>query len=90
MTVVRRECDNDSILRRSTPEIVLSIKNLNFSSKVANWIIVDILINLMLSLASTFITNGECQRSLYLCNTLLSQFQFENSLSLNLMLNPQI
>ena len=27
----------------STPEIVLSRKNLNSSSKVANWIIVDIL-----------------------------------------------
>ena len=52
MTVVWIECDDDSILRRFTPEIVLSSKNLNSSSKVANWIIVDILINLMLSLAS--------------------------------------
>ena len=84
MTVVWIECDDDSILRRSTPEIVLSSKNLN-SSKVANWIIVDILINLMLSLASIFIKNGDCQRSLSLCNTLLSQFQFENSLSFKLM-----
>ena len=32
-----------SISRRSTPEIVLSSKNLNSSSKVANWIIVNIL-----------------------------------------------
>ena len=29
--------------RRYTPEIVLPSKNLNSSSKVANWIIVDIL-----------------------------------------------
>ena len=33
----------DAISRRSTPEIVLPSKNLNSSSKVANWIIVDIL-----------------------------------------------
>ena len=35
----------DAISRRSTPEIVLSRKNLNSASKVANWIIhvVDIL-----------------------------------------------
>ena len=79
MTVVWIECDDDSILRRFTPEIVLSSKNLNSSSKVANWIIVDILINLM------FIKNGDCQRSLSLSNTLLSQFQFENSLSFKLM-----
>ena len=85
MTVVWIECDDDSILRRFTPEIVLSSKNLNSSSKVANWIIVDILINLMLSLASIFIKNGDCQRSLSLCNTLLSQFQFENSLLFKLM-----
>ena len=46
MTVVWIECDDDSILRRFTPEIVLSSKNLNSSSKVANWIIVDILLTL--------------------------------------------
>ena len=33
----------NALSRRSTPENVLSSKNLNSSSKVANWIIVDIL-----------------------------------------------
>ena len=35
----------NAISRKSTPQIVLPSKNLNSSSKVANWIIVDILIN---------------------------------------------
>ena len=33
----------NAISRWSAPEIVLSSKNLNSSSKMANWIIVDIL-----------------------------------------------
>ena len=33
----------NAMTRRSTPEIVLPSKNLNSSSKVANWIIVDFL-----------------------------------------------
>ena len=33
----------NTISRSSIPEIVLSRKNLNSASKVANWIIVDIL-----------------------------------------------
>ena len=33
----------NAISRRSTPEIVLSRKNINSANKVANWIIVDIL-----------------------------------------------
>ena len=32
----------NAISRRSTPEIVLPNKNLNSSSEVANWIILDI------------------------------------------------
>ena len=48
----------NAISRRSTcsPEIVLSRKNINSASKVANWIIVDIFkyhINRMLSLANS-------------------------------------
>ena len=38
----------NAISRRFTPEIVLSRKNLNSASKVANWIIVDIQVFLLL------------------------------------------
>ena len=45
----------NAISRRHTPQIVSSGKNLNSASKVANWIIVDILkyINLILSLKNS-------------------------------------
>ena len=47
----------NTISRRSTSEIVLSRKNLNPASKVANWIIVDtssIFVNFMLSLVNSW------------------------------------
>ena len=36
------ECHDAAISRRSAPELFSQEKNLNFASKVANWIIVDV------------------------------------------------
>ena len=58
----------NAISRRSTPEIVLSSNNLNFSSKVANWNYSTYSQVFLLTLCYhfSFIRNGDCQRSLSL------------------------
>ena len=66
-----------------TPFQELSSKNLNSSSKVANWIIVDILINHW----QAFLLEMVIAKDHYLSaiRTLRTQFQFEYSLSFKLM-----
>ena len=80
----------------STPEIVLSRKSLFFLksvSKVANWIIVDILKYLLLTLcyhweilSNSFILEMAIAKvTISLCNTLHTSFLLDSSLLFKLM-----
>ena len=76
----------NAISRRSTSEIILSRKYLNSVSKVANWIIVGMFINLMLTLCYRWQTlsipfvRSLPKITISLCKTLPTQFQFDSSL----------
>ena len=92
VTVVWIECDYAVFSRRTTPEIVLSRKNLN-SASVTNWIIVDILKYFLLTLcyhwqtlSTSFLLDIAITEDHYLSlHTLHTQFQFDSSLSFKMM-----